>query len=443
MNMGNADALLLSLVLIAWAVFMRSLSGTWLQPSAFFALWWCFAGILPLVLAPEEVVGANAMLWLIAASICVSAGAAVGNFGFRTRMTTAPTPATDRELLILGTVVLMSVLLGIGSNIAFVTGSHVAFGDLFDIEKLVVVSNQLYVQRYDEIPPAAPILSQALLPFVFVGPALGGMLFVLRREKRWKLVGLLAFVPAIAVTILQTTKAAVLFAIVLWLSGYFATRLRKGQLAVFTRMHFLVAGGTGAILTVFFFAVSLARMASTDASLLDLVLRKLLTAAFGHMTVFSQWLADYWAHPSAPALGAGIFAGPLEMMGFGHRIPGLFENVVDLVIGETSNIYTAFRPLIEDFGIGGALAVLSILGFIGGLGFRKVAAGKWSGVPLLLIAYYTTMWSPIAWFWTYNSLTATLLVVALITLFVRLWRGFAVAKEEKQLVAASIMDAST
>ena len=48
------------------------------------------------------------------------------------------------------------------------------------------------------------------------------------------------------------------------------------------------------MLTGFFFAVGLARMASTDVALLDVVLVKLVTSAFGHMTVFSQWLAEYW-----------------------------------------------------------------------------------------------------------------------------------------------------
>jgi oligosaccharide repeat unit polymerase len=262
-----------------------------------------------------------------------------------------------------------------------------------------------------------------MLPFVFLAPAVGGILFVLRREKGWKVIALSAFVPAILVTVLQTTKAAVLFAMVLWLSGYFATRLRRHQLKVFTRGHLLVAMVVAAVVTVFFFATSLARMASTDAGLLDLVMRKLLTAAFGHMTVFSSWLTEYWNAATEPTLGTVVFAGPLEMLGIVHRIPGLFENVVDLVLGETSNIYTAFRPLIQDFTIPGALVVLGLLGFVGGVGFRGVASGKWSWLPPLLVMYYTTMWSPITWFWIYNSLTATLFAVAVIVVFVRLWRG--------------------
>lgn len=427
--MSNLPALALSMVLVAWAGSMRMACGTWLHPSAFFPLWWCFAGIIPMILAPQEPVGPQAILWLIAASICVSIGAAAGNGGFRARLATIGMPATDRELLLIGTTVCISVILGIGSSVAFAASSNVSWGDVLDIEKLVVVTNQLYVQRYDEIAAAPPMLSQALLPFVFLAPAAGGILFVLRREKKWKAIALSAFLPAIAVTVLQTTKAAVLFAMVLWLSGYFATRLRNRKLKVFTKGHLLVATIVVALVTVFFFATSLARMASTDAGLLDLVMRKLLTAAFGHMTVFSKWLAEYWNASTEPTLGTIVFAGPLEMLGVVHRIPGLFENVVDLVLGETSNIYTAFRPLIQDFTIPGALTVLGLLGFIGGVGFRGVAGGKWSWLPPLLIMYYTTMWSPITWFWIYNSLTAALFSVGVLLVFIRLIRGSRVPRD--------------
>jgi oligosaccharide repeat unit polymerase len=422
--MATGNALVLSVALIGWAVWMRSVTGTWLQPGSFFALFWCFAGIIPLVLAPQEPVGTNAIFWLLAASIAVSAGSFVGNGGFKTRRLASPAPATEREILTYGGVLAISIILGMGSNIAFMQASSIGFADLFDLQKLVVASNQAYFQRYiDGVASAPPPVSQALLPFVYLAPAVGGIFFEMARGARWKALAISAFFPAIAVTILQTTKAAVLFAIVLWLSGYFAARLRFGQVKVFSRRHLLVAGVLAGVLAVFFFAVSLARLASTDISLIDVVLAKLVTAAFGHMTVFSQWLAEYWSQPIDPTLGSVTFAGPLEMLGFGHRIPGLFDSVIDLVAGDTSNIYTAFRPLIQDFTIPGALAVLALLGFIGGLGFRLVAAGRWSGAPLLLISYVTIFWSPITWFWIYNSLTGTVVAVGLIVFFIRLWRS--------------------
>jgi oligosaccharide repeat unit polymerase len=419
----NAPALALGLVLIAWAVSMRLAAGTWLQPYALFPLWWCFAGILPLILAPKEPVGPNAMLWVLAACICITVGAVIGNLGFKTRINSVPAPATDRELFVFQIIVVVSLVLGTLSNLVFVLGSDVSVSDLFNIERLVVVSNQLYAQRFEEIAPHPPVVSQLLLPFVYVAPLVGGILFVLRGEKRWKLICLISFVPALMVTVLQTTKAAVLFAMTLWLSGYFAARLRRGKFAVFTKSQSFVARGVVAVVTALFFATTFARLAATDASLLNLVVAKLFSAAFSHMSVFSQWLSEYWDQPFNPSMGTVTFAGPLELLGYSRRIPGVFEQVISLVIGEMSNIYTAFRPLIEDFTIPGALTILAILGFIGGVGFRLVAAGQWSGLSLLLIAYLTIMWTPITWLWFYNSLSATVVLVIIVTFAIRLWRG--------------------
>jgi hypothetical protein len=158
-------------------------------------------------------------------------------------------------------------------------------------------------------------------------------------------------------------------------------------------------------------------------SLLNVVLLKLVTSAFGHMTILSQWLAEYWHQPLDPSLGKITFAGPLEMLGISQRMPGLFDSFIELVAGETSNIYTGFRPLIQDYTIPGALVALAAVGFVGGVGFRLVAIGKWSAVPLLLISYVTIFWTPITWFWVYNSLTATVAAVAFIVFFIRIWRG--------------------
>ena len=425
MSSATSEALVCSIALIAWAAAMRALAGTWLHPSAFFGLFWCFAGILPLIVTPEDSVGVNAIAWLLAASIAFSLGALIGNWGFKTRRIAAPSPPTDREIGVFGMVCLIAVILGIGSNLAFIAGTPgISFADVFDIEKLVVVSNQTYFAKYAETGAAGPPpLSQALLPFVYLAPVAGGVLFALRRGLKYKVLGAVSFLPSIAVTSLQSAKAAMVFAMILWLSSYFASRLRLGKLAVFTRPHLLAALGAGATVTVFFLAVSLARLATTDLGLLNVVYVKLATAAFGHMTVFSHWLSEYASSGFSPTLGTYTFAGPLEMLGFGQRIPGIFESLMDLAVGDTSNIYTGFRPLIQDFTIPGALAILAMLGLIGGTGFRLVAAGRWSALPLLIIAYVTIFWTPITWFWIYNSLTATVLAVGLIVLFIRIWRG--------------------
>ncbi len=388
-------------------------------------MWWCFAGILPLVLAPYDPVSAGTMSWILASAIAVSIGAVIGNGGFRTRVRAYHFEPTKIELQIVVVVVLASIILGLLSSVSFALGSGVSLRDMLDIQKLVVISNQLYVARYAQpdavvVPP--PRLSQALLPFVYLAPAVGGALFVIHRRWRWKVISLASLMPAIAVTILQTTKAAVLFSTTLWLCAYLASRLRLGRTSLFTKAHLAVGAVLASIVTVFFFAIGLARLASTDTALLEVVRVKLVTAAFGHMTVFSQWLGEYWNAPFSPTVGEVTLAGPREMLGIQTRIPGVYESVVDLVAGETSNIFTGFRPLIQDFTMPGALAILVLLGFIGGLAYRMVTAGQWAAVPILVAAYMTIIWTPITWFWIYNSLTATVVALCMLVVFVRMLR---------------------
>lgn len=422
-------ALALSMVLPAMAIWMRLATGTWLHPAALFPMWWSFAAILPLIIAHDEPVSPWAVVWVIVASAVVAGGAIAGNGGLRTHRTASPPHASRLERQLIGWPMIIALILGLGSSIVSALAAGVSVSDLTDISRLVVVSNQMYVARYGDTAAASPPLTaQALLPFVYLAPVLGGIVFVIRRERRWKLAALLTLLPAIAVTVLQTTKAAVLFSASLWLCSYFATRLRIGQLRVYTRGHLILAAILGGITTVFFFGIGLARMAATDTSLAAIVRVKLVTAAFGHMSVFSTWLTEHWAQSFSPTLGTFTFAGPLELLGLQKRVPGIFGNVVELIAGETSNIYTGFRPLIEDFSIPGALAVLAILGLVSGTAYRGVTRGNAGWVPVLIAGYMTILWTPITWFWIYNSLTATIVIIGLMVVVVRLLRGTRVAR---------------
>ncbi|HMA20682.1 MAG TPA: hypothetical protein VKO87_07750, partial [Gemmatimonadaceae bacterium] len=59
----------------------------------------------------------------------------------------------------------------------------------------------------------------------------------------------------------------------------------------------------------------------------------------------------------------------------------------------------------------------------GGASYRSVARGNAGAVPVLIAAYMTILWTPITWFWIYNSLTATVVVIGLMVVVVRILRG--------------------
>src|SRR5512141_2187630 len=267
MSGATTGALVCSIALIAWAGTMRALAGTWLQPAAFFALWWCFAGILPLIFASEDYVGINVIVWLLVACGAVTLGAVVGNGGFKTRRPRVASPPSAAELRILTAVLLISLILGLGSGAASVIESGFPLSDVFDIQRLVLVTNQMYITRHVDIQDTSRGITQVLLPFVYLAPAVGGIIFVARRGFWWRSLAIVSVLPSLLVTVLQTTKAAVLLSLMFWLSGYFATRLRSGKLAVFTKTHVFVGLGFAGVGTLFFLATGLARLGSTDLGL--------------------------------------------------------------------------------------------------------------------------------------------------------------------------------
>jgi oligosaccharide repeat unit polymerase len=254
-----------------------------------------------------------------------------------------------------------------------------------------------------------------MLPFVYLAPMLGGLLLgeVRTRVRLFSLLGLL---PGLLITITQTAKAASLISGLLWVAGYCASETRRQRWHLFTWRR--IGWGLAALIPItgFLYFVTLSRQGALDPALLELASRKLRVSAIGHMTVFSDWFSEYLRSTTQPTLGRYTFAGPAEALGLGNRIGGLFETTYFLSFGESSNIYTAFRPLIEDFTLPGALAFLLLLGFGAGLGFRAVSRGGWWAVPLLLTFYAVTLWSPITWLLLYNSELAAVAALALVIL---------------------------
>src|SRR5689334_19183783 len=98
----------MSPLLIALAMLLRMATGTWLNPASFFSLWWCFAGILPLILAPYDPVSPGAVATVAVACAAVCFGAVAGNGGFRTvrnHQVPGPTSRLEKQLWSLALVI--------------------------------------------------------------------------------------------------------------------------------------------------------------------------------------------------------------------------------------------------------------------------------------------------------------------------------------------------
>lgn len=296
--------------------------------------------------------------------------------------------------------------LGLASNVAFITGNGASLTDLFSLDGLVEFATAASSERYSNLAP--PALSQALLPFVFLAPMVGGLLFG-EVKSRVRLLALFTVVPGLVITVTQTAKAGSLIAGLLFISGYCTSQVRRNRLQMFTWHRCLIVLIAALPFTGFMYFVTFSRGGILDPALFQVASDKLRSALVGHMAVFSDWLTAYPQNTPDPTLGAYTFAGPAEALGLSTRIGGLFETTYFLNFGQSSNIYTAFRPLIQDFTVTGAVALLLAMGLAGGIGYRQVGSGRWWAATQLLLFYAITIWSPITWLLTYNSQIAAVI----------------------------------
>jgi len=406
---------LLAVALLGLAVVGRFVLRSWLAPGPYFALYWSLAFILPMVVLPHDRVPESALLWVALAVAAVGIGSLVPVRAVSPKEDGAWVP-TDREVATLTKTMLVCAAIGLGAPLIAMWSAGFSISSIFSPAGLFTMARAFSVGRYEQNykPPG---VSQALLPFLLAGPLLGGVVAASASRPKQRFLSVLPFLPALAMTLSQTQRAVTLNALVLWLSSYFAARVARGFNGLFTRRHIVVGAASAIVFLALFFLAGWARLAAVERDVMRDVGVKVIGTAAGHATVFGRWFDTHAFSDVSPSWGVYTLAGPMEKLGLGQRKPGLFEEALVLDNGDDSNLYTLFRPLIEDFTVAGALLVLVLAGIVAGAAHRLARNGKLVAVTVLAAFYACTMYGFVTSIWIYNSVIAAFLLCGLI-----LWR---------------------
>jgi hypothetical protein len=108
------------------------------------------------------------------------------------------------------------------------------------------------------------------------------------------------------------------------------------------------------------------------------------------------------------------------MLGLKEREIGLYVDSVNLPNGSESNIYTAFRAMVDDFTLPGALLFFGLLSFAGGLGWALLRHGQLWAAPFLVSDVAFILWSPLTSLFNYNSIVGALFLFELVMVYVTL-----------------------
>jgi oligosaccharide repeat unit polymerase len=122
----------------------------------------------------------------------------------------------------------------------------------------------------------------------------------------------------------------------------------------------------------------------------------------GNVSAYSIWYDQI--RNNEYSFGRYTLGGISEWLGFSYREVGVYTNSFD-VNGKMSfsNIYTLFRFLIDDFGKGGCLIILFMLGYICKKLYSQCVNGNLVSVSVLSGIYSLLLFSFIASAWAYNS----------------------------------------
>jgi len=256
--------------------------------------------------------------------------------------------------------------------------------------------------RYDDV--LEPWSVRLLITWFHPAGLLGGVLFACSRRRLDRAVGLMTLLPAVAYGILTGARAAILLGLTCWIGGYVATLCVRnhGRLALFTAKRLAILLFTAACMVGMFASIDAVRDSSyLQAFVLDIHEQKLSNYIFGPPAAFADWYAH--AEISDAEWGARTFAGEFDLLHLKTRIVGTYLEKSNVVGTETTNVYTLFRGLIEDFTAFGAALIAAV---IGGLAGWVYSAGSTStrGAIFWLSAFYATfLFSPLVCLFSFNG----------------------------------------
>jgi oligosaccharide repeat unit polymerase len=369
-------ALAISLLILGQAYLVRRWVGTWLFPACIFGLFWFGYTSVPLVLMFPVRADPYAIAYLFLCSVAFS----LGSLPFNWR---AAFQANGLKSAVGGRPFDNAFLRG---ALGALTLAALAFIALDFSSQGIGVLDLLTHLRASATSYAARLYSGSLVdnPYgrlgmvcTYVIAVLGGLQWSSAATKVQRTaVFILSFLPAVLVGLTQTTKGLLFFCAALFYAGLLIARLHEGSLRLSGTGAFRVlAYCAGIFVPVVAFAALLRGFDVIGGSgvMAGRLYRYVASYSCGHLYAFSDWFASVIGRTSTvrridlPATpGLYTFTAFVRLLKLGRPLPlGIYEFYTDGRFMH-SNIYTMFRGLILDFGIGGSLLFMLVIG----LGFH-------------------------------------------------------------------------
>jgi len=272
----------------------------------------------------------------------------------------------------------------------------------FNLFSLISLPGQLYDDR-DAGILLVPWYIKYLTYFIMPSSLLSGILIPFEKYPR-KMVCSVPIILAVLIGMVYTTRATILFSIVLFISGLFSSYiiLKKDENLFSSIRSLFIFGSIFLFLVLSWIFLQWLRGGGDNEFIFYPIINSIKSSVLGSSTVFTTWLQNYNQH--VVTFGLYTFAGPMDIIGLSERQLGFYSEFISLPNGY-SNIYTAFRGLIHDFTITGSILICFVIGIIAQLSYKRCRNGNVIWLIPLSLFFAFTLFSPFISIFSSNSVT--------------------------------------
>jgi len=388
-------------------IFNRTHLKSWLAPASIFSMLWFSLLSATLFVAPEFRIYPFGLWYILGISLALTLGSLL--------VPKYILPDSDRYnsietiklfffnrsnyILILITVFCLISIVGMIVLLLFGIKRYELNFNLFS---LISLPGKLYDDR-DAGILLVPWYIRYLTYFIMPSSLLSGILIPFENFPK-KIICYLPIILAILIAMVYTTRATILFSIVLFISGLFSSYIiLKNDENLFSSIRSLFSfGSIFLFLLLSWILLQWLRGGGDSEFIFYPIINSIKSVVLGSPTVFTTWLQYYKQH--VVSFGLYTFAGPMDIIGLNERQLGFYSEFVSLPNGY-SNIYTAFRGLIHDFTITGSILLCFFIGIFAQLSYKRCRDGNVIWLIPLSLFFAFTLFSPFISIFSSNSVT--------------------------------------
>ena len=391
------------IIMILTTLVNYKITKKWLAPGVFFASFWSFFVIVPIIFANEYQI--NQMgLWFIAIfTMALSAGSVIAYCPPSKQI------INHKNLIVNFNYRVLLIIFFLLTLISFF-GLYLLFKHATSFYSIgtynngwLSIPNFIAVDRYSGML-TYPFIIKYSLYFIYPANLLGGLLIGFKkiRKKHYFLL-LMPLIASFILGMIEGARTSILLGAILFLSAWLSSFIfRQNQTNIRVSYTKIIFGSCIALsmFTFLFILIQWLRQ-GMDNLVAELLIERVRAYFFGYLAGFTIWFDG--EIDSGLSAGFITFAGPFNLLGLMDRPLGFYEPV-NINNNISTNIFTVFRGLVSDFSIGGSIVIAFLIGFILQSIFQKEQQESLLIMLPISIFYAFTLYSPLISIFHYNSI---------------------------------------